>query len=71
MSCCDEMCSSHGCNQGRNCPARKRQVCLICGGCGRDALGYVCACQIQEPRMPAVVWVLLALAAFMGVVMFW
>ena len=22
MSCCDEMCMNHGCNQGRNCPAR-------------------------------------------------
>ena len=22
-SCCDEMCSSNGCNQGRNCPARE------------------------------------------------
>ena len=21
-SCCDEYCSNHGCNQGRNCPAR-------------------------------------------------
>ena len=21
-SCCDEYCSTHGCNQGRNCPAR-------------------------------------------------
>lgn len=20
-SCCDEYCSTHGCNQGRNCPA--------------------------------------------------
>lgn len=22
MNCCDEYCASHGCNQGRNCPAR-------------------------------------------------
>lgn len=21
-NCCDEYCSTHGCNQGRNCPAR-------------------------------------------------
>ena len=22
MSCCDEHCANHGCNQGRDCPAR-------------------------------------------------
>lgn len=22
-SCCDEYCSTHGCNQGRDCPVRK------------------------------------------------
>lgn len=26
MNCCDEYCSSHGCNQGRNCPARVAKV---------------------------------------------
>lgn len=25
-SCCDESCASHGCNQGRDCPARKAAV---------------------------------------------
>ena len=22
MNCCDEYCANHGCNQGRDCPAR-------------------------------------------------
>ena len=26
-SCCDEMCANHGCNQGRDCPAR--QACEL------------------------------------------
>lgn len=25
-SCCDEHCSTHGCNRGRNCPARIERV---------------------------------------------
>jgi hypothetical protein len=25
-SCCDEYCSTHGCNQGRNCPVRVAKV---------------------------------------------
>ncbi len=25
-SCCDEYCSTHGCNQGRNCPVRKTRL---------------------------------------------
>lgn len=25
-SCCDEYCSTHGCNQGRNCPVRESRV---------------------------------------------
>lgn len=25
-SCCDEYCSTHGCNQGRECPARKKRI---------------------------------------------
>lgn len=25
-SCCDEYCSTHGCNQGRDCPARKTRL---------------------------------------------
>ena len=25
-SCCDEYCSSYGCNQGRNCPARVARI---------------------------------------------
>lgn len=26
MSCCDEYCCNHGCNQGRNCPARIQRL---------------------------------------------
>lgn len=26
MNCCDEYCSTHGCNQGRNCPARIERI---------------------------------------------
>ena len=26
MSDCDEYCSNHGCNQGRNCPARIKRA---------------------------------------------
>lgn len=70
MSCCDEMCASHGCNQGRNCPARKRPICLVCGGAGRDSLGYPCGCKRREGT-PKIVWVTLALAAFMAIVMHW
>lgn len=25
-SCCDEYCSTHGCNQGRNCPVRIERI---------------------------------------------
>jgi hypothetical protein len=25
-SCCDEYCSTHGCNQGRNCPVRESRI---------------------------------------------
>lgn len=25
-SCCDEYCSTHGCNQGRDCPARVARI---------------------------------------------
>ena len=40
-SCCDEYCSTHGCNQGRECPVRK---CPHCYGIGYDASGYACTC---------------------------
>lgn len=26
MNCCDEYCSSHGCNQGRDCPVRVARI---------------------------------------------
>lgn len=26
MNCCDEYCSTHGCNQGRNCPVRIKRI---------------------------------------------
>lgn len=26
MNCCDEYCSTHGCNQGRDCPVRVAKV---------------------------------------------
>jgi hypothetical protein len=26
MNCCDEHCSTYGCNQGRNCPARVAKI---------------------------------------------
>ena len=25
-SCCDEYCSNHGCNQGRDCPVRIKRI---------------------------------------------
>lgn len=28
-SCCDEYCSTHGCNQGRDCPVRAAKVASI------------------------------------------
>lgn len=40
-SCCDEYCSTHGCNQGRDCPVRK---CRYCYGIGYDASGHPCTC---------------------------
>lgn len=47
-SCCDEYCSTHGCNQGRDCPVRK---CRYCHGIGYDASGYACTC--TEPAKVA------------------
>lgn len=29
MNCCDEYCSSYGCNQGRDCPVRAAKVARI------------------------------------------
>lgn len=26
QNCCDEVCASHGCNQGRNCPVRIERI---------------------------------------------
>lgn len=26
MSCCDEYCANHGCNQGRDCPVRIERI---------------------------------------------
>lgn len=43
MSRCDDYCCNHGCNQGRDCPARK-PVCAHCFGIGYDASGQRCTC---------------------------
>lgn len=43
MSRCDDYCCNHGCNQGRDCPARKPE-CKHCYGTGYDASGYACTC---------------------------
>ena len=44
MSHCNDYCCNHDCNQGRECPARKRQVCPHCYDTGYDASGYDCTC---------------------------
>lgn len=40
---CDDYCCNHGCNQGRDCPARAK-TCQHCFGIGYDASGYPCTC---------------------------
>ncbi|WP_291928637.1 hypothetical protein [Limnohabitans sp.] len=44
MSHCDDYCCNQGCNQGRDCPARKPKVCPHCYDTGYDASGYNCTC---------------------------
>lgn len=41
---CDTYCCNHGCNQGRDCPARKPAPCPHCRDLGYDASGYTCTC---------------------------
>jgi hypothetical protein len=43
MNCCTEY---GDCRQGRDCPARKPQVCPHCYDTGYDASGYNCTCGV-------------------------
>lgn len=47
-------CCNHECNQGRDCPARKPQVCPHCFNTGYDASGYDCTCGIKPAKVAKV-----------------
>lgn len=66
MNCCDEY---GNCNQGRDCPVRKKQQqCQWCRGLGYDASGYRCTCQ-PDHSGNTLAWILGGFIAFMVLLM--
>lgn len=58
---CDEYCANYGCNQGRDCPARK------CPNC-QDASGLKCTCHSDRFKT-ALAWILSVFTAVILVVL--
>ena len=56
MSDCDEYCANYGCNQGRNCPARKGTGNCTCHG-SSDPQGFS-----QFERL--IVWIAIVLSMY-------
>lgn len=45
MNCCDDY---GNCNQGRDCPARKKPPCPLCNDTGFDGAGGGCPCTVDD-----------------------